>query len=88
MESVAIRFDDAAFDRVVHNSLALREGGDVCFVVKDHATTGGKPAVVITFSVALPNGEIATAQAVITGELLIVAGRAMEGRFAYLGIPR
>lgn len=64
MEAVLCKLSAADFDDAVHNG--LKEGGDLAFFVKTKATEGGKPAIVVTFTVELPGGGLARAQCVTT----------------------
>lgn len=70
MEHVECCLDDKKFDEAVHGSvedlLVLPECGDLAFYVKKNATVKGKPMVVVTFHVQLPDKRIARAQAVTT----------------------
>lgn len=85
MEHTNIKVDAARFDEVVHGGLPM--GRDLEFVVKDGATQEGLPVVAITFSVQLPDGTLARAQAVTTARMVVALGRFMEGHFAALSIP-
>lgn len=77
MEPITIIDDAQKFDKAVHGGLP--EAGDLKFIHKPYATTGGKGAVCVTFTVQLPSGELATAQAVTTVNNLIAVGDAMRG---------
>jgi hypothetical protein len=69
MESVDVALSAEKFDAAVHGNgvdPVLPECGDLAFYVKSNATDGGKPAVVVTFTVRLPDGSLAKAQAVTT----------------------
>lgn len=73
MESVRMLFNDADFDRIVHDGLP--EGCDLTIATKEHATANGKAAVVISWTVSLPDGSIRSVQAVTTlGMMLTILG--------------
>lgn len=83
MEAVTILLDKPAeFDAAVHGG--LKEGQDLHFISKDDATEDGKPAVVITFTVQLPDGALARAQCVTTAALIQSVGSALAGRYGHL----
>lgn len=71
--------DDLLFDKLVHN--ALSDCADVTMVTKDVATRAGRPAVCISFTVQLPNGDLARAQTVITGRNFAAMVAAFRGRY-------
>jgi hypothetical protein len=83
MEGIVLRLDAAEFDKAVHGGLGrvrvLKERGDLAVYVKPDATEGGKAAAVITFTVELPDGTVARAQAVTTAALLEMVGGAIRG---------
>lgn len=69
MEHVDCCLSPEKFDQAVHGNgvdPVLPECGDLAFYFKPNATQGGKPAVVVTFTVQLPDGSLAKAQAVTT----------------------
>lgn len=66
MEVIRLSVDPAVYDAAVHAPDALPELGDLAILVKPEATQQGRPGVCFTFHVRLPNGELATAQAVTT----------------------
>lgn len=69
MERIDVALSAEKFDAAVHGDgvvPVLPECGDLAFYVKPHATEGGRPAVVATFTVRLPDGSFAKAQAVTT----------------------
>lgn len=73
MEQITVILDAERFDKAVHGGLELSpdlpvlpECGDLAFYVKPNATVGGKPMVVVTFTVKLPDGKFARAQATNT----------------------
>jgi hypothetical protein len=80
MENIKIRLNDVAeYDRRIKSSLP--EGGDIAFITKDAATESGRAGVMISFTVELPGGGKAIAQAVTTVKLLrgVLAG--IAGRY-------
>lgn len=82
MEHFAISINPEAFDAAVHGTPQLRslqEGGDLAILVKPQATIGGRAAAVITFTVQMPDGSIARAQAVTTLRNLRNALSVVEG---------
>ncbi len=70
MEHVKLELNGDKFDKAVHGGLdALRvlpECGDLAVYVKPNATVAGKPMVVFTFTVVLPDGSHARVQATTT----------------------
>lgn len=86
MESIHVTLNDqAAFDQAVHAESSLQEGGDLEFITIDQGTEEGRPAVVITFSVRLPNNEGGyRAQIVTTVRALTMALSALKGRYGDL----
>lgn len=69
MERVDVALSAEKFDAAVHGDgvvPVLPESGDMAFYIKPRATEGGKPGVVVTFTVQLPDGSQARAQAVTT----------------------
>jgi len=72
---------DDRFDELVHGSGSLSDGGDLELAVKRDGTQGGKPAVVASFTVRLPDGEIARVQTVTTLRVLLTATETL--RLAY-----
>ena len=64
MERIIISNDPERFDELVHNGLP--EGLDIEIASKAGATANSEPAVVMSFSVQLPDNSIARAQAVTT----------------------
>ncbi len=83
MEHIEVTMNDqAAFDQAVNGDASLQGLGDLEFITVDHATEHGRPAVVITFSVRLPNGEGGyRAQITTTVRLLNMALSAIQGRY-------
>lgn len=88
MESIRLLIDDAEFDRIVHAGLpegcdltvAMKEQadppppGEMTVAAKARATQGGKPALVISWTVRMPDGSTALVQAVTTcGAFLMLA---------------
>lgn len=69
MERVDCCLSAEKFDQAVHGNgvdPVLPECGDLAFYFKPNVTEGGKPGVVITFGVQLPDGSLARAQVVTT----------------------
>ncbi len=59
----------------------LQDAGDLMAISKDNATVGGRPAVLLTFTVQLPDGTLARAQTVTTlGNFMTVAA-GFRGRY-------
>lgn len=84
MENVTVVIDAGKFDEAVRGGLpdglpVLQEGRDLAVYVKPGATAGGKAAAVLTFTVQLPDGSFARAQAVTTLALLESLGMAAKG---------
>lgn len=82
MESIDCRLSAEMYDKAVNGGIdhpVLSESGDLAFYVKPNATTGGKPGVVITFSVQLPDGTMARAQATTTLKLLDMVFHCIKG---------
>ena len=68
----------ARFDEVLASSLS--EGGDLELVVKDGATAGGQPAIVVTFTVEV-DGVPQRAQAVTTLKNFLLAAGSIAVRY-------
>ena len=83
MEHIEVTMNNkAAFDQAVEGGLPVTERADLEFITVDNGTEEGRPAVVITFSVRLPNGEGGyRAQIVTTVRLLNMALSAIKGRY-------
>lgn len=82
MESVRCELNPEMFDKAVHGGIdhpVLAEGGDLAVYVKPDATHGGNPMAVITFSVQLPDGSMARAQAATTLRILETMLRIIQG---------
>lgn len=77
MEHVTLLLDDAAFDRFVHEGLP--EGQDLTVAVKAKATAQGKPAVVVSWTVRLPDGTVARVQAVTTAAAFLALALGVKG---------
>lgn len=65
MEAVNVVFEDAAFDRLVHDG-SLPQASTVTVAVKHKATMSGLPGTVFAFDVQLPDGSVRRAQATLT----------------------
>lgn len=82
---VQVLLDDGdEFDRIIGDSLP--EGADVRIITKDRGTKGGMPCAMIAFTSQLPDGTLATSQAVVTAAVLMDALRIMQGRYGGLGL--
>lgn len=84
MEVVSISIDPEKFDQAIHGGFrdflpVLPERGDLAMYVKPKATQGGNAGVCITFTVVLPDGQIARAQAVTTALALESALACIRG---------
>lgn len=83
MEHVKCVLDGEEFDKAIRTQPGgppvLSEGGDVAFYFKNDATSGGKPGCCIAFTVQLPDGTFAKAQAVLTLALLDMVGMCVRG---------
>ena len=65
MECVIVKPNDVArFDELVHTGLP--EGRNIEMASKMGATVNGEPAIVVSFTVQLPDGSTARAQAATT----------------------
>ena len=64
------------FDEALKNTLP--EAGDLSVIVKHNGTVNGNSLVMMKFSVQLPDGKIATAQAVTTAKLFDSAAAAVR----------
>ena len=82
MENIKVTHNDLQFDFLVRRGLP--EGGDMEITIKENATQGGRPCAVITWSVQLPNGKTAIAQAVVPTRLLVMAGAAVASHHEHL----
>lgn len=78
MEHITCKLDPEAFDAAVHGRPGegvLPEAGDLAIIFKPRVTEGGKPGLAVTFTVQLPDGTPARAQAVTTlSNFELVAG--------------
>lgn len=83
MERFDIALSAEKYDQTVRGGLdalpVLPEGGDLSAFVKPNATLAGNAMVVLTFTVRLPDGSVARAQAATTAALLEAAGIAIRG---------
>jgi hypothetical protein len=74
MEHLSCELSYDKFDKAVHGGLddnpVLAERGDLAVYIKPMATVLGNPMAVITFTVQLPDGSFARAQATTTTALL------------------
>lgn len=78
-----LMFDDAEFDRVVHNSLPDMGEQHLAFVIKENATEAGNPAMCITF-VSMTDSGPKRVQCVITVKNFLQAFGGLWGRYEYL----
>lgn len=83
MEGIKCEISAEKFDRAIRNVPGeipvLAEGGDLAVYVKPKGTVEGKACAVITFTVQLPDGTKARAQATTTAALLKQVGLIMRG---------
>lgn len=80
MEAFGIKLNDGkSFDTILAGSLP--EGGDATLITKDHGTVGGKPAIMLTFSVQLPDGTPAVAQVVTTLKIFLAAAEVLKAKY-------
>lgn len=91
MEAVSIVLgQDDAYDRAVHGDdklPALREGGDLQFITKDHALVSGRAGICIAFSVEV-DGKLRRAQATTTVRNMQMLAAALSGRYDENGMVR
>ena len=81
MESFAISINKREeFQAVLDDS--LKDGGDVTIITKDGATVEGNPAVMIAFTVRLPDGSFEVAQTVTTLKLFLIAADALRAHYS------
>lgn len=83
MELATIEISPVKFDQALRGGLddrrVLRECADLAIYFKPGATESGKAGAVITFTVLLPDGTFARAQAVTTAAMLESVGIAVRG---------
>lgn len=83
MEHISLNLDDPGkFDQIIKNSLP--DHGDLSVITKDSATMEGNPAVMLSFTVTLPDGKIATAQTVTTMKLFLSSLSALTAKYGHL----
>ena len=58
-----------------------KHAGDLKIITKNDATVGGKPAVMLTFTVQLPDGTMQRVQTVTTAQMFVSAAAAVKGRY-------
>lgn len=88
MESIRIEIDPKAYDRSVYGTAdvpALSEGADLSIYLKPKGTVGGLTAAVLTFTVHMPDGSIARAQATTTLKILADAAVVLRALQRALG---
>lgn len=71
--------NDKMFDELVHGGLP--QASDMTICTKDNGTQSGKPCVVVSFTVQMPDGTFKQVQAVTTVRLLVGFYSAMKGRY-------
>ena len=84
MEHSSIILDDGTgkeFDARVRGPGILQDGADLIVVTKDHGTEEGRPVVLLTFTVMLPDGMVAKAQTVITGRIFQAIAAGIHGKY-------
>jgi hypothetical protein len=82
VEHIEVCLSPEKYDAAVHGdgvTPTLRQGNDLAVYVKPAATTTGGAGVVITFTVELPDGSFARAQAVTTLRLFDALAAAVRG---------
>lgn len=79
MEAISVILDNSEeFDKAVQGGLP--DAGDVRMISKSGLTREGNPGVVITFTVQLPDQELAQAKSVVTLRQFLMAAAALRGR--------
>lgn len=82
MEGVRIRLaDEDLYDKLCRGPESLRDCGDLMVVTKDSGTEGGRPIVLLTFTVEMPDGTFRRAQTAVTGRLFAGVCAAFRGRY-------
>jgi len=80
MEKVRLLLNDVAeYDKVIANSLP--EGGDLRIITKDVGMESGRASALFCFTVQLPDGTKATAQAAVTVNTLQTLAAGLNGRY-------
>lgn len=82
MESISIILDDGTgkeYDAALKGTLP--ECGDLKFITKDKGTQSGNPIVLIAFTVQLPDGTMARAQAATTAKCIDGLAKALRGKY-------
>jgi hypothetical protein len=79
MEQLNVLNDANEFDRILQDSRdnGYKDGGDLRMVMKEKATVGGKPAVVLTFTIEV-DGELKKVQTVTTLSNLVHATTVLQ----------
>lgn len=83
-ESISVVLDDgsgAAYDAALHGPTTLQDFGDLQIVTKNHGTKKGRPVVLLTFSVTLPDGSTAKVQTVTTLQNFLNAATILARRY-------
>lgn len=83
MEHIVIENSPEKFDKAIHGGLddmpVLKEGCDMALIVKPGGTVQGSAAIVVTFTVQMPDGSLARAQSVTTVSNMILALHVLVG---------
>jgi hypothetical protein len=77
VEQFKVKLDAELFDSIIKNSLP--EGGDLEAIIKPGATQEGRPCVMLTFTVELPDGTLGRAQVVVPSRLFVMAAVGVAG---------
>lgn len=72
---------DEEFDAALRGPDVLQDRGDLSIITKDHGTVGGRPIVLLTFTVRLPDGREMKAQTVTTLGNFMSAAAGLRGRY-------
>ena len=75
----------ADFDAALQGT--LQDYGNAVFISKANGTESGLPAVLIGFTVRLPDGTDRRVQTVVTGRILVAVAQALCGANPSLGRP-
>lgn len=84
MEQARIILDDgtgSAFDQRVRGDDVLPDGGDLTVVTKNNGTKEGRPIVLFTFTVQLPDGTLRKVQTVTTVRMFQTIAKAIEVKY-------
>ncbi len=87
MDQITVRISDPeAYDKAVHEGLS--DGGDLSFITKDYATEEGRSALVVTFTVQLPDGSLSKAQSATTVRNFLMAAQIIQVKYTNDGYLR